>query len=263
MNEKSKGSLFMTSILVILSYNLVIYIAYHPVILFDVVIEKMAITEAVAGWIMTVVLLCMGTFGFISSGLLRKLGIKKSWSVALALSGIGAFIGYAVGDSMAMMILSRVVFGSGIGIIFVVVGSIILTFYDEKGQEKMNTTVGLSQFLGFMLAALLAVPVLEAVGGSFQKSIGVGGFAVVAVLVLWVIFGKDGEIIDELGDDAANVFLEVWKNNQIKLIVISYLLSMIPYEVLPYKAPKPPKRKRRRPGTPDEVRFEHEVPEIY
>ena len=48
-----------------------------------------------------------------------------------------------------------------------------------------------------------------------------------------------------------------------RLNCISHLLSMIPYEVLPYEAPKPPKRKRRRPGTPEVVNFEHQVPQIY
>jgi polyphosphate kinase 2 len=48
-----------------------------------------------------------------------------------------------------------------------------------------------------------------------------------------------------------------------RLNCISHLLSMIPYERIPYEAPEFPKRKKRGKGAPEEVTFEHSVPEIY
>lgn len=229
MNESSKGGLFLVSIIIITTYNLAIFLGYHPAILFDVIIEELSLTEVAAGWIVTSTLLCMGTFGWVSSGLLKKLGLKKSWAIALVLCAIGCFSGYFIGDSFTILLIGRVILGIGIALIFTVVGAVIITFYDEKGQEKMNTAVGVCQFLGFFMAALLSVPLLEMVGGSFQKSIGAGGYFALAGAILWMIFGKDGEYVDELGDDAGNVLVSVWKSNQIKLIVISYLLSMISY----------------------------------
>ncbi|MDJ0950261.1 MAG: polyphosphate kinase 2 [Alphaproteobacteria bacterium] len=48
-----------------------------------------------------------------------------------------------------------------------------------------------------------------------------------------------------------------------RLNCISHLLSMIPYEPLPFDAPEVPKKKKRQPGTPDSPMFLHVVPERY
>jgi polyphosphate kinase 2 (PPK2 family) len=48
-----------------------------------------------------------------------------------------------------------------------------------------------------------------------------------------------------------------------RLSCIAHLLSSIPYEKVPFEAPKPGKRKERKAGTPKEVTFQHEVPPAY
>jgi len=48
-----------------------------------------------------------------------------------------------------------------------------------------------------------------------------------------------------------------------RLNCISHLLSTIPYEVIPYKLPPLPKRRRRGKGVPDAVNFKHSVPQKY
>jgi len=48
-----------------------------------------------------------------------------------------------------------------------------------------------------------------------------------------------------------------------RLNCIAHLLSQIPYEVLPFAPPKLGKPKRRRKGTPDALRFTHEVPQRF
>jgi polyphosphate kinase 2 (PPK2 family) len=48
-----------------------------------------------------------------------------------------------------------------------------------------------------------------------------------------------------------------------RLNCIAHLLSLIPYEELPFEAPKAGKRRPRPAGTPDTVPFRHEVPQVY
>lgn len=48
-----------------------------------------------------------------------------------------------------------------------------------------------------------------------------------------------------------------------RLNCIAHLLSMVQYEKLPFEPPKPAKRKRRKPGTPEHLTFDHEVPLVY
>ena len=48
-----------------------------------------------------------------------------------------------------------------------------------------------------------------------------------------------------------------------RLNCISHFLSLIPYEEVPFDAPKLPSRKKRDPDTPKELRALHHVPELY
>ena len=48
-----------------------------------------------------------------------------------------------------------------------------------------------------------------------------------------------------------------------RLNCISHLLSMIPYETIPFELPPVPKRRRRTKGVPETLTFTHSVPEIY
>ena len=48
-----------------------------------------------------------------------------------------------------------------------------------------------------------------------------------------------------------------------RLNCIAHLLSMVKYEKLPFEPPKPAKRIKRKPGTPEHLTFDHEVPLVY
>lgn len=48
-----------------------------------------------------------------------------------------------------------------------------------------------------------------------------------------------------------------------RLNCIAHLLSLIPYERMDWQPPELGKRKEKQPGTPDGLRFKHEVPPTY
>jgi len=48
-----------------------------------------------------------------------------------------------------------------------------------------------------------------------------------------------------------------------RLNCIAHLLSLIPYKKLPFTPPKAAKRRERRPGTPKQLSFRREVPQVY
>ena len=48
-----------------------------------------------------------------------------------------------------------------------------------------------------------------------------------------------------------------------RLNCIAHLLSLIPYERMDWQPPQLGKRKEKQPGTPDGLRFKHEVPLTY
>ena len=48
-----------------------------------------------------------------------------------------------------------------------------------------------------------------------------------------------------------------------RLNCISHLLSLIPYKEMDWQMPEVGKRKKKKPGTPTELTFKHEVPQVY
>ena len=48
-----------------------------------------------------------------------------------------------------------------------------------------------------------------------------------------------------------------------RLNCISHLLSQIDYKPVPFVAPEAGKLKRRKPGTPLDITFQHDVPQVY
>ena len=48
-----------------------------------------------------------------------------------------------------------------------------------------------------------------------------------------------------------------------RLNCIAHLLSLIPYQQMDWEPPELGKRKKKKPGTPNEVTFKHEVPLVY
>ncbi len=48
-----------------------------------------------------------------------------------------------------------------------------------------------------------------------------------------------------------------------RLNCISHLLSLIPYKKMDWKPPEVGKRRKKKPGTPEQPTFNHEVPQVY
>jgi polyphosphate kinase 2 len=48
-----------------------------------------------------------------------------------------------------------------------------------------------------------------------------------------------------------------------RLNCISHLLSLVPYEKMDWKPPEAGKRKKKKPGTPKELTFKHDVPQVW
>lgn len=130
-----------------------------PVI--DVIMTDFGIGETDAGWL-TSVFTIMGMITAIpASQLMRKLGSKKIGVIALACAAIGSAIGAFSDGNLPMMMVTRVIEGTGVGMI-AVVGPVVISEWFPP--EKRGLPMGLwgswmmcSQTLLF----LIGVPLVE------------------------------------------------------------------------------------------------------
>ena len=130
-----------------------------PVI--DVIMTDFGIGETDAGWL-TSVFTIMGMITAIpASQLMRKLGSKKIGVIALACAAVGSAIGAFSDGNLPMMMVTRVIEGTGVGMI-AVVGPVVISEWFPP--EKRGLPMGLwgswmmcSQTLLF----LIGVPLVE------------------------------------------------------------------------------------------------------
>jgi len=80
----------------------------------------------------------------------------------------------------------------------------------------------------------------------------------------WDYIAAYVQMIDRTDTDWAPWYrVQADSKRRARLNCIAHLLSLIPYEELPFEAPKAGKRKRRPAGTPETIPFRHEVPQVY
>ena len=81
----------------------------------------------------------------------------------------------------------------------------------------------------------------------------------------WYDYTKAFDSMLQATDTPEAPWYRVPANNKrrARLNCIRHLLSMIEYEHLPYTPPEAGKRHKPKPGTPDELTFRHEIPQVY
>jgi polyphosphate kinase 2 len=71
-------------------------------------------------------------------------------------------------------------------------------------------------------------------------------------------------MLDATDSDAAPWYrIQADDKRRARLNCISHLLSMIPYEEMDWQPPELDERKKKKPGTPAELTFKHDVPSVY
>jgi polyphosphate kinase 2 len=71
-------------------------------------------------------------------------------------------------------------------------------------------------------------------------------------------------MLDATDTDAAPWYrIQADDKRRARLNCISHLLSMIPYEEMDWQPPELGERKKKRPGTPSDLTFRHDVPSVY
>ena len=104
-----------------------------------VLMQQLGVTAQTAGWISSIGAICGIVLALPTAGIVRKFGARNMGFAAIATSVIGAFIGL-FSPNQAVLLLSRVIEGFGVGVIGVIAPSIISMWFPI---EKRGLPMGI------------------------------------------------------------------------------------------------------------------------
>lgn len=129
--EKTTSKAWAVMLSVFLAGIVMAYAQYKLTPIVGIVQADLGLTKAGAGWVISVFNILGLLLAFPAVGLIRKWGVVKGGLISLAVTLVGTVIGYFAGGQ-ALLLVSRVIEGFGIGLISVIAPTMIAMWFPIK-----------------------------------------------------------------------------------------------------------------------------------
>jgi MFS transporter, CP family, cyanate transporter len=149
--------------------------------------RSLGMTHAAAGLLITIPVLCMGLFAPVAPVLAGRIGAVRAVTIAVALIGFAGLARLAVGGTAGVLLFTFAIgVGMGLGNALMVV-AVKERFSDHPLLLTSVYTAGIQ--LGSSIAAVLAVPIADAMGG-WRFTLGAFSLASIVALLAWVLLSR-------------------------------------------------------------------------
>lgn len=148
---------------------------------FDISVTESAMMTNAILWAKILGSLCIAVVTY-------KLGIKKSYFLALVLVSTAIFIPFT--DDFYMLIFIRFLNGLGGAMCLVSMVPVVSHYFDSKTASKLNSINGIPNVIGSTIALLFAIPLMHYIGG-WKPLLAAYGWITLAFAAAWMIFFKD------------------------------------------------------------------------
>ncbi|RJX75135.1 MFS transporter [Vibrio sinensis] len=166
-----------------------------------------------------------------------KLGIKKSYFLALVLVGTAIFIPFT--DDFYVLILIRFLNGLGGAMCLVSMVPVVSHYFDAKTASKLNSINGIPNVIGSAIALMFAIPLMNYIGG-WKPLLAAYGWITLAFAAAWLIFFKDFQQASNKSDsdnDKHSEVKTVLRSRVVWGMVTQYigglLMLLVPFTYLP------------------------------
>ena len=159
-----------------------------PAVLLPDIMKDMNIGISSAGLIIMIGTVMCGVCMFVGAYIESALGSRKALILGIWLLALGNGV-IALAPQFAVLILGRILCGTGGGICISCGNTLIYQWFEGKEQAYVITLINLVNPAAGALGATVAIPLSAAVGG-WQKMYFVFAAVGVAVAIFWTIFIK-------------------------------------------------------------------------
>ncbi len=149
--------------------------------------EDHGITHTSAGLLVGVVTLIQAAFGVPAGILVGRVGIKRTYSAALLLMGTSVFM--VLSPGFAELVVLRLLFGLGMGIIFPATGPVIMQWFRPSEMSVVTSMNVVAMSLGMVVSVSTAVPLAGVLGG-WENVMAVYGAVALAGGGAWMLWGR-------------------------------------------------------------------------
>lgn len=194
--------------------------------LLPLVIDDYEISRAGASLLVALPTIVKALVGLPGSLIINRFGLNRSFTISWFMLGLLAFSPAAA--DFSTMILLRLLYGLGAGIMMTASASLIMQWFRPTEVPIMNTLLLVVISLGVAVSISLAVPLSNFM--SWESVLGVFGSIGLLGAIAWSIFGKSGSAAQE----ASPIFTlrdvwQVFRNRTIFLLVVGDALVFIQY----------------------------------
>ena len=210
--EKLSASRWMVfTIILVVQFQLQL-VTFAPAAVASPIISDLGLTRTEFGLIMSALNITIAICQAMGSVLVDRAGLKLGLFSGLALVGIGAALLLGV-HSLTFLVLGRVLQGIGIGIIYPVLGALIMAWFPKREHPYINTIFAAVTFLGIGAGMLVTDGLFRWFRGSWRHAIGSYGFSILATALVWLVIGRNSQEVvsaenkSAAGAPARNSFL--------------------------------------------------------
>jgi predicted MFS family arabinose efflux permease len=155
-----------------------------PVI--NVLIDTFQISMATAGLLSSIFTVMGMVMALPAAIILKKMGPKIAGVLALSCAIIGSIIGL-LSDNIILLIASRVVEGSGVGIIAVLAPAVISMWFPPERRGLPMGIWGSWMMISQTVLFLVSTPIVEAIGWQGMWYLGLGSCVIAVLLFLLIV----------------------------------------------------------------------------
>jgi predicted MFS family arabinose efflux permease len=180
-----------------------------PVI--TVLIDTFDISMATAGLLSTIFTVMGMVMALPAAIILKKMGPKMAGVLALGCAIVGSVIG-ALSDNVTVLIISRVIEGSGVGIIAVLAPAVISMWFPPEKRGFPMGIWGSWMMISQTVLFLASTPIIESIGWQGMWYLGLASCVIAVVLFLIVVQSPPPELNNAPVQDTKISMLEGLKS---------------------------------------------------
>lgn len=236
MSDNRQTSKSMLTVLILLGM-LFLYIAQmSPSTVLTLIEEDYGISPTMSGFSISVIFIPIVIFGLVGAPIQDRIGLKKTFILALAFGGGGVLVNLVAG-SFAIFVIGRILYGIGFGLSTPFIGAAIMHWYQDRQLVAMDTANALFPYVGNIMLYGLTIPFVGIFGNSWKAALSLWGVLCIIILFIWA-FGVKDEGPFKSSEAAASeekekgVYSNVLKRKEIIILFIAFVCDFISFSVI-------------------------------
>lgn len=236
MPDNRQSSKSLLTVLILLGMLFLYTAQMSPSTVLTLIEEDYGINPTMSGFGISVIFIPIVIFGLIGAPIQDRIGLKKTFILALAFGGVGVLLNMVAG-SFAVFMIGRILYGVGFGLSTPFIGAAIMHWYTDRQLVAMDTANALFPYVGNVILYGLTVPIMGLFSNSWKASLSIWGVLCVVILFIWA-FGVKDEGPFKSAEEAASevketgVYSNILRRKEIIILFIAFVCDFISFSVI-------------------------------